>query len=305
VEALVKITVTNPSGNIGSKVANQLLDSGAEVTLLARNPAKLSDLKTRGARIVKGEQSDPAAVAEAVNGADALLWVNPPNYTATDPLQFARKNAEAAASVLTNNPNTRVVLISSIGAEHPSGTGPILTLNITEQILGNATKNLTILRCDSFMENVIGSLNTIITQDAVYSIEPGDASFPQIATRDIAYAAAHELLSGKSGTRILDLIGPESISHKQVADTLSKVLGKQVNHVVVSPDQLRVGLVAAGISDSVASLFIEMSEAGNNGLLADFLGEELRKGSTTFEQFAQEVVLPSYRAATALQSKAG
>jgi uncharacterized protein YbjT (DUF2867 family) len=301
----VKITVTTPSGHIGNRVVNLLLESGAEITLLARNPAKLAVLKARGVRIVKGEQADPQAVAEAVNGADALLWVNPPAYTAADPIKEARGNAEAAASAIRKNPNIRVVLISSTGAEHSSGTGPIVTLNITEEILKNATKNLTILRCESFMENILGSLSTIVSQGAIYSIEPGDASFPQIATKDIATVAARELLSGQSGTKIIDLIGPETISHNQVAEILSRTLGKQVKHVVVSTDQLRAGLVAAGFSDTVASSFIEMSEAGNKGLLADFLGDERRKGTTTFEQFAREVVLPAYRAQTAPQAKVG
>jgi uncharacterized protein YbjT (DUF2867 family) len=300
----VKITITNPSGNIGSKVASQLLESGAEVTLLGRNPAKLADLKARGARIIKGEQSDTKAVAEAVNGSDALLWVNPPNYTTNDASRDARKNAEAAASALKNNPHTRVVLISSVGAEHTSGTGPIVTLNLTEEILKNATKNLTILRNNYFMENILGSLDTIVSQGAIYSTEPGDAGFPQIATRDIASVASSELLSGNTGTRIIDVNGPENVSHNQVAEVLSRALGKPVKHVVVTPDQLRAGLVAAGFSDYTAGLFIEMSEAGNSGLLDDFLGDELRKGSTTFERFAQEVVLPAYRAATASHAKA-
>lgn len=301
----MKITITNPSGNIGSKVAKQLLDKGAEVTLLARNPSKVAELERRGARVVKGEQSDADAVTRAVEGADALLWVNPPDYATTDALAAARRNAEAAAQAVRQHLGVRVVMISSGGAEHSSGTGPIVTLHLTEEILKDATKNLTVLRCNYFMENVLGSLETIGSQGAIYSIEPGDAKFPQIATQDVAAVAAAELLSGESGTRVIDLMGPEEISHDEVAATLSKVLGRPVKHVVVPGEALHSAMTGVGFSAHVADLIVEMGEASTKGLLGHYLGDERRRGTTRFEEFAKQVVLPAYRAQSESRAKAG
>lgn len=81
----MKITVTTPTGHIGSKLSNLLLDRGAEVTVIARDPAKVKDLAGRGAHVVAGEHSDPAVVKRAIEGADSLFWLNPPNYTTKDP----------------------------------------------------------------------------------------------------------------------------------------------------------------------------------------------------------------------------
>jgi uncharacterized protein YbjT (DUF2867 family) len=48
----VKITVTTPAGHIGSQLSNLLLDRGAEVTVIARDPAKVKDLSGRGVHVV-------------------------------------------------------------------------------------------------------------------------------------------------------------------------------------------------------------------------------------------------------------
>jgi len=73
----MKIVVTTPTGQIGSKLAKILLDRKSDVTLIARHPEKLKYLTARGAKVIAGEHSDPAVVEEAVRGADALFWLTP------------------------------------------------------------------------------------------------------------------------------------------------------------------------------------------------------------------------------------
>ncbi len=43
----MKIAVTTPTGNIGSKLANILLDRKSDVTLIARRPEEVKDLASR------------------------------------------------------------------------------------------------------------------------------------------------------------------------------------------------------------------------------------------------------------------
>lgn len=299
----MKITVTTPSGNVGRKVASNLLDRDAEVVLYARRPEKVSDLTSRGARIVQGDQGNAQALSEATKGADALFWVNPTDYTTMDAMADTRRFAGAATEAIRQNATMRVVMISSIGGQLTSGTGPIVSLHETEQILKRATENLTILRPNYFMENVLTNLPMIISDGAMYSIEPGELSFHQVATKDIAAVAVDTLLPGEPGTRIIDILGPEKISHNRIAEIVSRLIGKPVQHVVVPPEALKGGLVAAGISDHVANLFLEMSEASIKGLLDQCVGDELRQGTTTLQEFAEETFLPAYLAETGQQAK--
>ena len=51
----MKIAVTTPTGHIGSKLANILLDCKSDVTLIARHPEKVKDLASRGAKVIAGD----------------------------------------------------------------------------------------------------------------------------------------------------------------------------------------------------------------------------------------------------------
>lgn len=129
----MKIVVTTPTGHIGNKLANILLDRKSDVTLIARHPEKVRNLASRGAKVVAGEHSNPAVLEQAVSAADALFWLTPSEITSHDPLGIARRMAEAGASVIRNHPNLHVIQLSSAGAFLPSGTGPIVGLHDTEE----------------------------------------------------------------------------------------------------------------------------------------------------------------------------
>lgn len=68
IEPGAKVLVTGASGLLGRSVAQRLVDQGYEVTVLQRGAAGLA-----GVREVRGSLSDPAAIARAVEGCDAVI----------------------------------------------------------------------------------------------------------------------------------------------------------------------------------------------------------------------------------------
>jgi len=72
----MKITLTGGTGFIGSYVVEQLAGEGHELTLLARDPGKVSGQQGRdGIRFVRGSNSDRPAARLALVGADALIHI--------------------------------------------------------------------------------------------------------------------------------------------------------------------------------------------------------------------------------------
>lgn len=294
----MKIAVTTPTGHIGSKLANILLDRGDELTLVARNPEKVNGLRSRGASVVAGEHDDPQVLEQAVKRADALFWVAPPNITSHDPVGFYRHFADEGAKVIGKHPELLVILVSSVGANLPSGTGPIAGLYETEERFRAVGKNVISLRANYFMENIFSSLPTIISDSAIYSVVPGDVRVPQIATADIARIAAEQLLNPQRGHHTLDLVGPVEISFDEVASRLTGATGKAIRHVVVPGETLKQGMVHGGLSIEMAELLVEMQEAMTRELGQELRGEKKLTGKITFDQFVQEVFLPVYQSAT-------
>jgi uncharacterized protein YbjT (DUF2867 family) len=292
----MKIAVTTPTGQIGNKLANILLERKSDVTLIARHPEKVKDLANRGAKVIAGEHSDPVVVEKAVRGADALFWLTPSEPTSHDPLGTARRMAEAGASVIRKHPDVHVVQLSSAGAFLPSGTGPIVGLYETEEKFRAAGKNIVSLRPNEFMENLFFSLPTIIGQDSVYTSIPGSVRAPFIATQDIAEVAAEFLLKPIDGHHVVDIVGPEEVSFDEWARMAGQAIGKQIRVVTVPGDKLKAAMSQGGMSPEMAALLVEMEEAAPK-ILGEFRGDQKRTGKVTFSQFARDVFAPVYKQA--------
>lgn len=292
----MNIVVTTPTGHIGNKLANILLDRKSHVTLIARHPEKVKDLASRGAKVIAGEHSDPAIVDQAVRGADALFWLTPSEITSHDPLGTARRMAEAGASVIRKHPGLHVVQLSSAGAFLPSGTGPIVGLHETEEKFRAAGKNIVSLRPNEFMENVFFSLPTIIGQDSIFTSISGSTKAPFIATQDIAEVAAEFLLKPVDGHHVVDIVGPQELSLDEWARIAGQAIGKQIHVVTVPGDKLKAAMSQSGMSPEMAALLVEMEESYPK-IQGHFKGDQKRTGKVTFSQFVRDVFAPAYKKA--------
>jgi uncharacterized protein YbjT (DUF2867 family) len=292
----MKIVVTTPTGHIGSKLANILLNRNSDVTLIARHPGRVQNLASRGAKVITGEHTDPAVVERAVDGADALFWLTPADPTSRDPLGTARKMAEAGASVIRKHPNLHVVQLSSAGAFLASGTGPIVGLHDTEEKFRAAGKNIVSLRPNEFMENIFFSLPTIIGQDSIYTSIPGSEKAQFVATQDIAEIASEFLLKPIDGQHVIDIVGPQEISLNEWARIAGQAIGKHIRVVTVPGDQLKAAMSQSGMSPEMAALLVEMEESYPK-IQGQFKGDQKRTGKITFSEFARDVFAPAYKKA--------
>ncbi len=67
------VLVTGATGFIGSHVAERLLQNGARVRAMARNPAKAAGLERAGAFVVAGDMTDPGSLERAVEDCQAVF----------------------------------------------------------------------------------------------------------------------------------------------------------------------------------------------------------------------------------------
>ena len=75
----MKIALIGATGFVGTPLLTELLSRGHQVTVLARNPAKLS--AQAGLTVVKADALDAAQVAQAVAGHDAVVSAYNPGWT--------------------------------------------------------------------------------------------------------------------------------------------------------------------------------------------------------------------------------
>jgi len=71
----VRVCVTGATGFLGGALIRRLLAQGVPVRALARPSPRAGELETLGAEVVRGDLSDPSAIARAVEGAEVVYHV--------------------------------------------------------------------------------------------------------------------------------------------------------------------------------------------------------------------------------------
>jgi uncharacterized protein YbjT (DUF2867 family) len=191
------------------------------------------------------------------------------------------------------------VVLSSIGADRPDKTGPVVGLYNFEKKLGAIPGlNALCLRPVGFMENLLPQVGVIKAFGTMAGAVRGDLPVPMIAARDIGDVAADALLQldfqGKS-TR--ELQGPRDVSNTEAAKIIGAAIGKpDLTYTQMPAAQLKPGFIQMGMSSNMADLLLELADAQNSGYLKTLEPRSPRNTTpTTLETFVAEVFAPAYR----------
>jgi len=291
--------VLGASGNTGHVVATNLLARGQNVRAVGRNAAHLQALAAKGAETFIADVTDANALAKAFHQAESAYVLIPPNTTSTDPLGYANRVSDAIASAVQNSKTRNVVALSSIGAELPTGTGPVVGLHKLEQKLNQINSaNVLYLRAGYFMENTLPQVNAIRQMGSAAGPLRPDLKLPMIATRDIGTTAADNLLHPVfRGKQTLELQGQRDVSYTDVATIIGQAIGKpDLKYVQVPDDQFRAIVVQMGMSEQFARILLEMTGALNAGKMHALEPRTPQNTTpTSFETFVAEVLVPAYQ----------
>jgi len=295
------VVVTGAAGNVGGKLARRLREAGVGVRAIGRSAGRLADLTALGAETLIGDLDDADFLTRSFTDADAAFLLLPPSPRSPDHRAEQRQLVARYVEAVARAQLPRVVTLSSVGAELAEGTGPIAGLHDLEEAL-NALPWLHVqhLRPAYFMDNHLASIGLVKAQGILGSAIQADTPFAQVATPDIAVYAAMVLQAPTfTGRSVQYLTGPRDYTMKDVARILGAAIGRpDLTYVTFPPEATKSALMGAGMSSSVAGLYVEMMEALGEGRILPLQPRESGAGTpTTLEQFAEEVFAPAYRAA--------
>src|ERR1700682_1350983 len=148
--------------NTCSLAARRLLDRGKKVRVVGRDGKKLAPFASRGADAFPANVLDTDALSRAFAGAEAVYVLIPPAMSLPDFGAYQDQVTESIAKALERAGVTHAVTLSSVGADKPDKTGPVVGLHKMEKRLAQIKGlNALHLRAGYFMENTLAQIGII------------------------------------------------------------------------------------------------------------------------------------------------
>lgn len=251
-----KLLVTGASGKFGQLVLNHLLTTYAvpakQIIAVTRKPETLSALAAKGVDVRKGDFDDEAGLKSAFADATRAIIIS------TDALDRPGRRFEPHLRAVAAAKAANVKHLVYTSMMHPDADSPIgfaADHRGTEEAIAATGISHTILRNAWYMENLAMSLPQAFASGQWY-VAMGQGKTSHTARDDQARTAAAVLASGSNETAIYNVTGPEALSADETAAIISEAVGKPLSVVHVTPDQLQAGMVAAGVPDFLAPVFV-------------------------------------------------
>jgi len=278
------ILVTGATGKVGSQLIEQLAAAGEPVRALVRDPEKAARMLPADVELARGDLDEIGAILGALDDVDRLFLLSPP---LENMLQLER-NVIAAA---TDNVE-HIVKLSAIGAEDPQTKSFFPRQHgQAEIVIRDVGFTYTFLRPNFFMQNLLAAAPQIKSQGAIY--QPGaNQSASHIDIADIASVAAAVLRDpSRHANQAYTLTGPQSLTFHQVADIVSRVIGKPVKYIDVPRDAARQAMISGGMPEWQAegiSQLMDDYRAGKMSAVTNDVERITGKKPRTVEEFATE-----------------
>ena len=259
----MSIVVTGATGQLGRLIVKHLLSRGvapAEITAVGRNADRLADLAQSGVGTAVIDYNDPATLAAAFAGADALMLVSGSEVGQRVSQHSNAITAAVAAGV------SRIVYTSAPAAD----TSALILApehKATEEALHASGVAVTILRNGWYTENYASAVQQA-RENGVYLTSAGDGRVASASREDYAEAAAVVLTTPGHENATYELAGDVAWTGTEMAAALTEVLERPVVFSSVSPEEHTAILTGAGLDGGTVGFVVALDGNTRDGLLA-------------------------------------
>jgi len=276
------ILITGASGNVGKTVLQAVAKSGAQHRAMYRSAAEAAKASA-GTETVVADFAKPETLGAALQNVDSVYLVCSPIPELVQ-LESNMIDACAAAGV------KHVVQNSALGAGDYDKSFPSWHRKVEEKLKGTRL-SWTILRPNSFHQNVVAFFAPTIRTQGVFYNSMRDAKNSFLDVRDIAAVAAKSLAAGEHAGKIYELNGPEAINYAELAKKISKVAGREVKYVDIPMDAQKKVMLDQGMPEWLTAALLDLQQYylhGKGGETDGLLQKLLGRAPVTMDEFLKE-----------------
>jgi uncharacterized protein YbjT (DUF2867 family) len=276
------ILVTGASGTVGKAVLKEVARSSAKHTAMYRSPDEAAKAPA-GTPTVIADFAKKDTLATALRRVDAVYLVCSPIPDLAQ-LEGNVIDASVAAGV------THIVLSSALGAGDYAKSFPSWHRKVEDKLKGTGI-SFTILRPNSFHQNVLTYFAPSIRAQNAFSSSMGNARVSFLDVRDIALIASKALAGGERNGKTYELNGPEALTYADVAAKISKHAGRPVQYVDIPLEAQRKAMLDQGMPVWQVDALLELQGyyiSGKGGAVDPLLQNLLGRPPITMDHYLAE-----------------
>jgi len=274
--------ITGASGTMGKAVLNEVAKSGAEHCAMYRSSTD-ADKAPAGTSTVIADFSKKDTLPPALEGVHSVYLVCSP-FPQLIELEWNMIDACVAAGV------GHIVLNSAMGAREWRKSFPSWHRRVEDKL--KSTKvSFTILRPNSFHQNVLTYFAPSIRTQGVFHSSLGNARVSFLDVRDIAVVAAKSLSGGEHSGKTYELNGPEALTYSELAAKIAKHSGRDVQYVDIPAEKQREAMLGQGMPEWQADALLDLHAyyiKGKGCKIDGHLEQLVGRSPITMDQFLAE-----------------
>jgi uncharacterized protein YbjT (DUF2867 family) len=277
------ILMTGATGTVGSEVVKRLSAQGIPVRAVTRDPLKAGAHRLPHVQCIQGDFEDVDSIRRACFGVDrAFLVTNSTERTQEQQVPFTRVAHESGVR--------HIVKLSQLHAD-VSSPGRLLRYHAAVEAAIHASGlTFTFLRPNLYMQGLLNFRQSIQEQNAFF-VAARDARISAVDVRDLADVSVAALTTAEHDNKVYALTGPEALTFTEMAQQLSRAVGRTITCVDVPPEALRAALADQGFPAWQADGLLEEFAMYCRGEAAEVeagVHEALGRPPRSFDEFARD-----------------
>ncbi|HPD75610.1 MAG TPA: NAD(P)H-binding protein [Methanoregulaceae archaeon] len=277
--------ILGAAGQVGSQVVRNLHRNGEPVTAVIRN--KASAVPCDGIETRVADLSDGPALKEIFREGRTVFLLTPENPSSGDVIGGTKKILANYHDAIRDSGIRKIVGLSSMGAQHPAGTGNLVMSYLLEHAFPDIPVQQVFIRPAYYYSNWLGFAAIAQETGVLPSFLPVNLKIPMTAPPDVAGFIASVLTDTRNtGNGTFEIAGPTLYSPSDVAIVFGELFKKQVTAHQIPPEQWKESLLRVGFSDNASDNLILMTQAVIDGRARpEFSEEKVIRLRTSLKEF--------------------